>query len=84
MDESANSFIVSGWLYGSVVGILLFGYIGDTLGYYKGMIIASCFSFIGFLIRYILYLEFFIIIVRFHYSLHPLSFLFFLVLAVFY
>ena len=84
MDESGISSIVSGWLYGSVVGVLLFGYIGDTLGYDIGMIIASCLSFIGFLIRYILYLEFFIIIVHFHYSLHPLSFLFFLVLAVFY
>ena len=38
----------------SVVGILLFGYIGDTLGYYKGMIIASCFSFISLIYSIIL------------------------------
>lgn len=53
MDESADSFIVSGWLYGSIIGILLFGFIGDTLGYYKGMIISSSMSFIGILLRYI-------------------------------
>lgn len=51
MDESANSFILSGWLYGSIIGILLFGYIGDTLGYYKGMVIASSLSFIGIVLR---------------------------------
>lgn len=51
MDESANSFILSGWLYGSIIGILLFGYIGDTLGYYKGMVIASSLSFTGIVLR---------------------------------
>lgn len=52
MDESASSFIASGWLYGSIVGILLFGYIGDTLGYYKGMIVATVMTFIGIILGY--------------------------------
>lgn len=58
MDESASSFIASGWLYGSIVGILLFGYIGDTLGYYKGMIVATVMTFVGIILGYARQLEF--------------------------
>lgn len=50
MDDSGNSFIASGWLYGSIVGILLFGYVGDTLGYFKGMIVATTMTFIGIIL----------------------------------
>lgn len=46
-DEAATSFIASGWLYGSIIGILLFGFIGDVLGYYKGMIMATTLTFVG-------------------------------------
>ncbi|KAK8823249.1 hypothetical protein WA538_002394 [Blastocystis sp. DL] len=40
-DPYVFSRIASEWLWGSIIGILVFGFVGDTLGYYTGMILAT-------------------------------------------